>query len=117
MSKAVAEVSWLNRLLSDFGVSPSLPVPLFCDNQEVHIAKNQVFHERTKHIKLDCHFVCGKLGNGLISLFHNSSASQVVDVLTKVLLGPAHHFHIRKLGVVSPSSLKGVVRLGPFDSG
>lgn len=57
------------------------------------------------------------LGDGLVGLLHTSSASKVADVLTKFLPGRAHHFHIRKLGVVSLFSLKGTDRIGPFDSG
>nr|XP_016435934.1 PREDICTED: uncharacterized mitochondrial protein AtMg00810-like [Nicotiana tabacum] len=67
MSKAIAEITWVCRFLSDFGVVFSSPVTLFCDNQaSIHIDKNPVFHERTKHIELDCYFVRTKLNEGLL---------------------------------------------------
>lgn len=98
---------WTVRLLSDFGVSVPLSIPLFCDNQAaLHIVKNSMFHERTKHIELDCHFVRTKLGDGLISLLHTSSFSQFADVFTKILPGPGHHIQLHKLGVLPPSNLK-----------
>nr|XP_016470084.1 PREDICTED: uncharacterized mitochondrial protein AtMg00810-like [Nicotiana tabacum] len=88
MSKVAAKVTWLSRLLFDFGLPSSFPVSLYCDNQTaLHIARNPVFHERTKHIELNCHFVISKIGDGLISLAHVSSDAQVVDILTKGFLG------------------------------
>lgn len=76
MSKAVAEITWFARLLSDLGVSGFSPIPLFCDHQAaIHIAKNPAFHKQTKHIELDYHFVRTKLSEGLISLSHTSRSS------------------------------------------
>nr|XP_016442732.1 PREDICTED: uncharacterized mitochondrial protein AtMg00810-like [Nicotiana tabacum] len=65
MSKAATKVTWLSRLMADFGISSSSPIPLYCDNEEaLHIARNPFFHEGTKHVELDCHFIRGKIGDG-----------------------------------------------------
>ncbi|XP_028107019.1 uncharacterized protein LOC114306062 [Camellia sinensis] len=58
MAHATAEIVWLRNLLFELGVPQSSPTSLYCDNRSaIQIAHNTVFHERTKHIKLDCHFV------------------------------------------------------------
>nr|XP_016452581.1 PREDICTED: uncharacterized protein LOC107777107 [Nicotiana tabacum] len=54
MSKVVGELVCLVLLLADLDLPISAPVPVFCDNlAALHIAKNPVFHERTKHIEVD----------------------------------------------------------------
>uniref|UniRef100_A0A7C8YK69 Reverse transcriptase Ty1/copia-type domain-containing protein n=1 Tax=Opuntia streptacantha TaxID=393608 RepID=A0A7C8YK69_OPUST len=69
MSQAAAEVTWLVRLLSELGVPHTHPVTLHCDNQSaLQIAKNPIFHERTKHIEVDCHFTRAKVLEGLLQL-------------------------------------------------
>ena len=55
MSQVASEVTWLVRLLEELRVASMKLVTLHCDNQStIHIGKNPVFHERTKHIEIDC---------------------------------------------------------------
>ena len=54
MSSASSEIVWLRRLLREFGVFTVTPTPLYADNTSpIRIAKNTVYHERTKHIEID----------------------------------------------------------------
>ena len=69
-----SELLWLRWLLKDLGVSTSSATPLYCDNQSViYIAHNDIFHERIKHIKIDCHFIRYYFVHGAIKLFLVSS--------------------------------------------
>jgi len=57
MASVSCELIWFKHL-ADFGFPSVTPMILFCDNQVVmHIASNLVFHEHTKHIKVDCHYI------------------------------------------------------------
>jgi hypothetical protein len=68
MSNTTSELTWLQHFLQEIGFATPTPIPLFCDNQAaIHIASNSVFHERTKHIEVDCHFVRDKILSGDIS--------------------------------------------------
>lgn len=58
MRRVVAELTWLNRFLLDLGNPPDLPIPVHSDSQSaIHIARNPVFHEHTKHVELDYNFL------------------------------------------------------------
>ena len=100
MRKVCSELAWLTRLLDELTVPSVIPIPLKCDNQvAIHIARNLVFHERTKHIEVDCHFVRDQLQAGQISLHHVPTQHQLADLFTKALLDPQHHILLSKLGV------------------
>nr|XP_016514382.1 PREDICTED: uncharacterized mitochondrial protein AtMg00810-like [Nicotiana tabacum] len=111
MKRVVAEVTWLTRLLTDLDTPSSLPVSIHSDSQAAtHIARNPVFHERTKHVELDCYFVRQQFLSGLISLSFVPSSSQLADIFTKPLSGPSHNSVLGKLGIATlPSNLRGGV--------
>ena len=117
MQRVTSELAWLTRLLHELSVPNVTPVPIKCDSQSaIHIAKNPVFHERTKHVEIDCHFVREKLQDGLISLQHVPTQSQLADLFTKSLPSRQHYTLLHKLGVLSPSNLRGVIVYKPLDS-
>ncbi|XP_019439013.1 PREDICTED: uncharacterized protein LOC109344716 [Lupinus angustifolius] len=83
---ASCEVQWLTYLLLDFQVPFIQPALLYCDsNSARYIAANSVFHERTKHIEIDCHVARERLQNKLYHLLPIHTTYQVADIFTKAL--------------------------------
>ena len=86
MTQSVCEIMWLHQLLMEVGIETPVPTKLWCDNQAaLHIAYNLVFHERTKHIEIDCHFVREKIQLDLISTGYVKTGEQLSDIFTKAL--------------------------------
>jgi len=107
MSQACSEIIWLHGLLAKLGFQQCTPTPLFADNTiAIHITANPIFHERTKHIEVDCHFIRDAFAAQTISLPHVSSNLQVADVFTKTLTRQCHHFLTTKLMLMDkPASI------------
>ncbi|CAM8920980.1 unnamed protein product [Rhodiola kirilowii] len=115
MAQTSCELAWLVCLLSDFQITVSTPIPLYCDsNAAMHIARNPIFHERTKHVELDCHIVRQYITSGLLYFRFIKSIEQPADLFTKPLSADHLSRLSSKLNVsnlLHMLSLKGVMRI------
>ncbi|XP_019084390.1 PREDICTED: uncharacterized protein LOC109125983 [Camelina sativa] len=108
MALTTKELIWLSRLMRDLQIPFTLPAYLYGDNTTaLHIANNAMFHERTKHVDMDCYKIREEVDSGFLKTMHVRTGNQLADVLTKVL-HPAHFQEIIfKMGVYNifaPSS-------------
>ncbi|KAK2966731.1 hypothetical protein RJ640_024398 [Escallonia rubra] len=102
MAQSTCEVMWICHLLEEISLKPPLPAKLWCDNQAArHIASNPVYHERTKHIEVDCHFIREKIQENLISTSYVKTGEQLGDILTKSLNGTRVEYLCNKLGMIN----------------
>lgn len=96
------EVVWVNNLAKELGIKIEGPVSVYCDSKAaIQIAANPAFHERTKYIEIDCHFIREKIQQGLIKTLYVSSHDQLAGLLTKALGRTQHEYLLFKLGVLN----------------
>ncbi|OMO87137.1 Integrase, catalytic core [Corchorus capsularis] len=102
MAVTVSELLWLWWLLTDLQSPQTEPTPLFCDNQAaLHITANPVYHERTKHVEMDCYFVREKAQSREIAPRKISTCAQLADIFTKALGKDRFESLVFKLGVAN----------------
>ncbi|WMV14927.1 hypothetical protein MTR67_008312, partial [Solanum verrucosum] len=98
----VAKLTWIVGLITDLDVQVQLPVTIFSDSKAaIQMAANPMYHERTKHIEIGCHFIREKIQQGLIKTQYISTHDQPADVLTKSLNKVQHVYLISKLGLAN----------------
>ena len=87
VTEAVKKAIWLQELVTYLGFKQQ-EVTIYCDSQSaIHLAKNQVYHSRTKHIDVRFHFVREILEEDDIKLQKIGTEDNPADMLTKVVTG------------------------------
>jgi hypothetical protein len=83
---ATQQSLWLRRILEDIGEKQEESLLLHCDNKSaIAMAKNPVFHSRTRHINIKHHFIRSVIEDGDVQLVFCSSQDQLADIFTKAL--------------------------------
>ncbi|XP_021897495.1 uncharacterized protein LOC110814369 [Carica papaya] len=102
MANTTCEIVWTLKLLRDLKVQHQGPALLYCDNQAaLHIASNPMYHERTKHIELDCYFVREKIQDGTMKTMHISTRNQLADLMIKALHPAQFANLLSKMGTIN----------------
>jgi len=87
MMEAMKEAIWFQGLLDDLGIDHDL-LKINCDSMSaIYLAKNQVYHERMKHIDVKFHFVREILDESDIELQKIHTKENPADMLTKIVPG------------------------------
>lgn len=77
---------WLSRLLADLTGEKPAPATIKVDNKSaISLCKNPVYHDRSKHIDVRCHFIRECVEDGKIDVEYTSTVEQLADILTKPL--------------------------------
>ena len=69
IAKAITEITWLKKNLSELHFSQKKACRLFCDNKvTINLSENPIQHDCTKHMEIERHFTKEKLENKVVSL-------------------------------------------------
>ena len=85
LSEASKEAVWLRGLMNELGFDQGA-VSVYCDSQSaIALAKNAVFHGRTKHMQVKYHFIRDLIAEGWVNVVKISTVYNPADIFTKVL--------------------------------
>ncbi|XP_073039066.1 secreted RxLR effector protein 161-like [Primulina eburnea] len=85
LTEAVKEALWIKGFVNELGYEQN-SAKVFCDSRSaIHLSKNTVFHERTKHIDVRLHFVREIITRDLVSIKKINTKINPADMLTKVI--------------------------------
>ncbi|KAG8473481.1 hypothetical protein CXB51_035654 [Gossypium anomalum] len=85
ITEAYKEAIWLKGLFSELNEDLQIST-VFCDSQSaIFLTKDQMFHERTKHIDVRYHFVRDIIARGDIVVSKISTHENPADMMTKSL--------------------------------
>jgi len=85
LTEAIKEAMWLKGFVKELGLGDCETV-VHCDSQSaIHLSKNSVFHERTKHIDVRLHFIKDVINSGQVIIEKISTEINPADIFTKAV--------------------------------
>ena len=83
-SESTAEIIYLRKILNELGRLGKYLTLMYGDSKgSILLARNNVFHSRTKHIGIAYHYSRSRVNEGDIELIYISTDDNVADLFTK----------------------------------
>lgn len=109
LSEASREAIWLKGICEGLGFEQEA-AEIHCDSQSaIYLSKNNMFHERTKHMKVKDNFIHEVVADSQVRVLKVHMLKNAADVLTKALPGDKFREHIKTLKVLEPCSRKWII--------
>ena len=103
MSIATQEAMWLRQLMMELQNEKKLPPTVLREDNQgaIALAKNPLFHKRTKHIQIRYHFVHDAVDDKVIDVDFCAGKKMVADILTKPIPRVQFEYLRSQLGLKS----------------
>jgi len=100
-SDAAKEAIWISSLFTRLLGLDAYPQEIFVDNQgAIQLAKIPMFHERTKHIGVQYHFVRDACDRNAIRTTYLPTSVMAADIMAKSPPRETHWKHLNRMGMV-----------------
>ncbi len=85
-TSCVCHAVWLRNLLKELSMTQEEPTKICVDNKSaIALAKNPVFHDRSKHIDIRYHYIRECITRKDVQVEYVKSQDQIADIFTKPL--------------------------------
>lgn len=104
VENTVAEPTLVRQLLCDLSLLSARATLVYCDNvSDIYLSSNSNYHQCTKHIEIDIHFVRDQVALGLFGflMFHLVLNLQIFSLKDYLLLFFGNSFPISMFDLVS----------------
>ncbi len=99
-SEATKELLYLRSILKELDIEQTESTVLYVDNRgAIDLARNPVYHDRSKHIDMRYHFIRERVQDNTLQIEHVPGDNNVADIMTKPLARVKHTQYTSDLGI------------------
>ena len=99
LSESSREAVWLKGICEELGFKQQA-AEIYCDSHSaIYLAKNSMFHERTKHVRVKYNFIRELVAHGFVKVLKIHTSENPADALTKVLPGEKFSGHVKTMNI------------------
>jgi hypothetical protein len=101
ITESVKEAIWLKDLFEDISAETDF-ISVFRDSQSIiHLAKDQMYHDISKHIDVKFHFVRQMTSKGIVEIKKIATTHNPADMMTKPIPTAKFNYYAELISLCS----------------